>query len=729
MSGDGPGSRDQRTVYGGPLPPATPSAAGAPPAGGLWGAQAPAAGDAPKDAAPPGAPAPGGAGPWDAFRPRPQGDPARPAEPDQSPQFPPSEPAPPQSAPLQPAQPQSAPPQPAQPPAAGETCLSVGDVLNNTYQVSRFIDRGGMGEVYEGFNIKDPEERVAIKVVLPSLSADAGVRALFDAEGRRMSRLARQHHPAIVRYIVSSEDPALRVLYMVTEYIDGTNLADVLDKVPRDAAGLTVLMRRLASGLAAAHQVGIYHLDLSPDNVMLEGGDIARAKIIDFGIGRDQQAGRRTVHGSGFQGKLRYVAPEQLGDFGFRLGPWTDVYGLALLMLAVAAGRDVDMGDTMVEAVDRRRALVDVSAAPDALQPLLARMLVADPDNRLGTMQGVLDTLDDLNGPRPRQREPELAPVGEVPDVAAPADPAVVRVRQPALPVWRRLPARAGVAAAAGAALLAAGVLGVVLLRGGADERRSPPPAQEPAKPPVERARAALAATVPNVPCAWLDLVSLDAAPAGRVKAAFRGVAGDKIAAQASISAALAQARVDVDTLTFDVKEVTRQACQQIDAYRPFRPAGAKMITAAQDAFELTEIDGERKAQPQVTVAAEAARQPFALGIIDPPPKSVLPVSLAEQSLVQSVQAYPTFGTVNADGSVTIKGSQVCAGMQGIFIIYGPTAVDDKLAVPLDSPADWPARFARAAQQGHWHVDMAWYEVVDPRQPAAGSAGPVACQP
>jgi acetylglutamate kinase len=156
-------------------------------------------------------------------------------------------------------------------------------------------------------------------------------------------------------------------------------------------------MRRLADGLRAAHELGAVHRDISPDNVLLPGGRLDQARIIDFGIDKDLDSDKATIVGDVFAGKLGYVAPEQFGDYGREVGPWTDVYSLGLLILAVACGRDVDMGTTLVEAVDRRRAGVDLASAPEDLQPILARMLTADPAKRLRSMDVVLLKLVGMN--------------------------------------------------------------------------------------------------------------------------------------------------------------------------------------------------------------------------------------------------------------------------------------------------------------------------------------------
>ena len=257
----------------------------------------------------------------------------------------------------------AAPAQPARAPGH----IQVDDVLNHIFRVTRFIARGGMGEVFEGINDQS-DERVAIKVMLPALAADENVQAMFGKEARTLTRLS---HPALVQYRVLAQEPTLGVLYIVTEFVDGTNLADVLTTLKPSPADVRALARRLADGLRVAHSLGAIHRDISPDNVLLEGGQLKAAKIIDFGIAKDLSPDSKTIVGDGFAGKLNYVAPEQLGDFGLEVGPWSDIYSLGLVLLAVARGRELDMGATFVDAVDKRRAGVDLSDLSPELVPML----------------------------------------------------------------------------------------------------------------------------------------------------------------------------------------------------------------------------------------------------------------------------------------------------------------------------------------------------------------------
>ena len=130
-----------------------------------------------------------------------------------------------------------------------------------------------------------------------------------------------------------------------------------------------------------------------------------QAKIIDFGIAKDLDASSATIVGDGFAGKLNYVAPEQLGDFGREIGPWTDVYSLGLVILAVAQGKNVDMSGSLVDAIDkRRRGPGHLAAIPDSLRPLLEAMLRPDPKERLRSMDEVLAMLDGARIPLAARR-------------------------------------------------------------------------------------------------------------------------------------------------------------------------------------------------------------------------------------------------------------------------------------------------------------------------------------
>ncbi len=268
--------------------------------------------------------------------------------------------------------------------------LSAGTILNGIYRIDRFLTRGGMGDVYLGSNV-ETEELVAIKVMLPRLSEDPKILSLFRSEARLLIRVA---HPAVAQYRVFARDATLGVHYLVTDFIDGDALSARLHGEVPGPDEVARLIRRLAGGLRVTHELGAVHRDMSPDNILLPGGRIDEAKIIDFGIAKYVEPDDRTVVIEGFAGKLGYVAPEQFGLYGNRIGPWTDIYSTALVLLAFARSEPIDMGRTMSEAMERRSSVPDLSALPDGLHPLFRAMLQPNPAERPASMDAVVAALD-----------------------------------------------------------------------------------------------------------------------------------------------------------------------------------------------------------------------------------------------------------------------------------------------------------------------------------------------
>lgn len=263
--------------------------------------------------------------------------------------------------------------------------LPPGTLINNNYEITEELNAGGMGEVYRGINIHGGPP-VAIKAILQEKAEDNEAGLLFKREAMTLSHLVDE---TIVRYYNYVHDKDLNRYFLVMEFIDGMPLKDqVAQNGPLSAKEALILIVRLAGGLSKAHAQGVFHRDLSPDNIMLVGGSVAEARIIDFGIAKSTVFTEGTMHGR-FAGKLKYVAPEQLGHFGGIIGPATDIYGLALLVCAAAIGKALPMGSTMVDAVESRRRIPDLSALDPELRPLLSYMLEPDPADRPASMAAV----------------------------------------------------------------------------------------------------------------------------------------------------------------------------------------------------------------------------------------------------------------------------------------------------------------------------------------------------
>lgn len=261
----------------------------------------------------------------------------------------------------------------------------LGTRLNGIYEIESLIAVGGMGEVYRGRAIQTGDA-VAIKMIRPDMARDEAVIALFRREAAALHNL---YNEAIVRYYVFAIDPVTETPYLAMEFVDGQPLSERIKERPLSIEEADILRQRVAPGLHAAHRLGIIHRDISPDNIILPGGDPSRAKIIDFGIARSSILGEGTVIGSGFAGKYNYVSPEQLGLYGGEVTGRSDMYSFALVLAEAVTGRAIDMGGSQVDILDKRRRLPDLSAVDARLRPLLARMLAPDPKDRPADMAEV----------------------------------------------------------------------------------------------------------------------------------------------------------------------------------------------------------------------------------------------------------------------------------------------------------------------------------------------------
>lgn len=264
------------------------------------------------------------------------------------------------------------------------TGLAPGVRLNGIYEIERLIATGGMGEVYQGRAIQTGDA-VAIKIVRSDMAQDANVITLFRNEASALHNL---YNEAIVRYYVFTVDPATQATYLAMEFVDGQSLSDRLKDGPLPLEEVDLLRRRIASGLQAAHMLGITHRDVSPDNIILPGGQVTRAKIIDFGIAKSKLA-EKTVIGSGFAGKYNYVSPEQLGLYGAEVTGKSDIYSLGLVLAEALGGRPLDMGGTQMQILEKRRHVPDLTSIDKRIRPLLARMLAPDPNDRPADMAEV----------------------------------------------------------------------------------------------------------------------------------------------------------------------------------------------------------------------------------------------------------------------------------------------------------------------------------------------------
>lgn len=262
-------------------------------------------------------------------------------------------------------------------PGATQSALQPGTLLLHTYRVERLLARGGMGDIYLARHT-ELDTQHAIKVIKSDLMSDPSMLALF----RREASILREiHDDGVVGYEGFFRDETGRY-YLVTEYVKGPSLAQILEERTLSVAEFYVLRDRLCRGLVAAHAKGVIHRDLAPDNVILPDGRIDNAKLIDFGIAKLTQADASTIIGESFAGKYRYASPEQLHVSEHPVDATSDIYSLALVLAAAARGNPLDMGRSLMDACQARRTVPDLSGVPAELQEQLKAMLQPNPSAR-----------------------------------------------------------------------------------------------------------------------------------------------------------------------------------------------------------------------------------------------------------------------------------------------------------------------------------------------------------
>ena len=232
------------------------------------------------------------------------------------------------------------------PPGRAPAGFFAGLVLNGRYRLESLLGEGGMGTVWVGSQLA-LQRRVAVKSLRVGASTH---RARLKREALA---LAAVHHPSIVEVYDYGETEG-GVPYVVMELVRGESLAARLDRegtLPAEEA--VRLSLSILDGLVAAHQAGVIHRDIKPDNVVLaEGRSGLRPVLLDFGIARlDSDADARLTLDGSFIGTPAYMAPEQM-----RGGPTderVDVWGVGALLYHLLAG-EPPFGTREVIAVMRK---------------------------------------------------------------------------------------------------------------------------------------------------------------------------------------------------------------------------------------------------------------------------------------------------------------------------------------------------------------------------------------
>ena len=256
----------------------------------------------------------------------------------------------------------------------------IGHLLNGRYRVESHLARGGMADVYVGTDTR-LERPVALKIMRAELANDEDFVRRFIGEARSVARLS---HPNVVAVYDQGADG--RTLYLAMEYGRGQSLRALLDDRGRLAPAEALdIMEGVLAALAAAHDAGLAHRDVKPENVLLtQAGAI---KVVDFGLARLVAAASHTKTGM-IIGTAAYLAPEQVarGAADAR----SDVYAAGVMLFELLTGRQPHTGETpLAVAYKHVNEMVPAPSSvapglPAALDTLVAMATSRDPDLRPG---------------------------------------------------------------------------------------------------------------------------------------------------------------------------------------------------------------------------------------------------------------------------------------------------------------------------------------------------------
>src|SRR5579884_4114840 len=205
------------------------------------------------------------------------------------------------------------------------------------YHLDRVLGTGGAGIVYLAHVPDQPDQQVAIKLLVPpgqmTESEQEEFRRRFLREAATLTRL---RHPHILAVQTVDEDEANGLVYMVMDYLPGGTLADRLNQGPLPLPQVCDYVTQLADALDYAHGLHVVHRDLKPANVLLD--EQGQVYLADFGIAKLLDVNATTITNVNQAiGTPGYMAPEQITNEP--VSPATDVYGLGVLTYQMVTGR------------------------------------------------------------------------------------------------------------------------------------------------------------------------------------------------------------------------------------------------------------------------------------------------------------------------------------------------------------------------------------------------------
>lgn len=216
----------------------------------------------------------------------------------------------------------------------------VGRVLDGRYEIVQRLARGGMATVYLATD-RRLTRTVAIKVMHEGLGDDEEFARKFDREARSAARLS---HPNIVSVFDQGLDGGRP--YIVMEYVEGRTLRNVIvNEAPTTPARALELLEPVVAAVAAAHESGLIHRDVKPENVLIS--ERGRVKVVDFGLAKAISGQTATATQGLLLGTVSYIAPELVTEG--RPRPASDVYSIGVVLFELLTGTKPHTGENPIQ--------------------------------------------------------------------------------------------------------------------------------------------------------------------------------------------------------------------------------------------------------------------------------------------------------------------------------------------------------------------------------------------
>jgi serine/threonine protein kinase len=261
--------------------------------------------------------------------------------------------------------------------------IAPGAVLKDTYRIDAELGSGGMGTVYQATHL-GLEKTMAVKVLSPKAISSPESLARFTREARVAGKVNHPAMTAVIDFGVEQGTP-----YIVMEYVDGVELAEVIERQgPMPPRQAVAVMRQIVSLLHAAHALGIVHRDLKPSNIKVVRAGPADGqlfvKVLVFGIAKvlGDVAGQLTSEGM-MVGTPAYMAPEQIA--AKPIDGRTDLYAAGLIFYELLSGKRAFKGDTIARILHAQMSEPPPPLAlplPEVLRQTLEKFYEKNPEDR-----------------------------------------------------------------------------------------------------------------------------------------------------------------------------------------------------------------------------------------------------------------------------------------------------------------------------------------------------------